>query len=111
MIKDEIFNYDDKERKEVVVWGKQLYVSSMSGTERSKFKKMSDKLINDGKEADADTLLVIFSLEYEDGAKVFELEDFVNVSKKKASTLTMIAREALKVNGLLAESVEDAKKN
>lgn len=113
MIKDKIFATQDRKRRKVYVpeWETVIFVQSMTGAERARFKALTDKLNKEGNEALADTWLVLFTAVDEQGNRVFSDEDFAALNNKSASILTHIAKEALIVNGLLPESIEEAKKN
>lgn len=113
MIKDKIFAAADRKRRKVDVpeWEAEIFVQSMTGTERARFKTLTEKLNKDGREAEADTWLVLYTATDEQGNRVFSDEDFARLNDKSASILTHIAKEALIVNGLLPESIEEAKKN
>jgi hypothetical protein len=113
MIKDKIFATQDRKRRKVDVteWETAIFVQSMTGAERARFKALTDKLNREGNEALADTWLVIYTATDEAGYPIFTDEDFAALNNKSASVLTHIAKEALIVNGLLPESIEEAKKN
>ena len=113
MLKDSIFAAVDIKTREVKVeeWGVSLFVSSMSGVDRAKFNSLTDTLTKEGKESEGDTWLVILTACDDKGNKVFDASDFDRLNSKSAAVITKIAKEALIVNGLLPESVSEAKKN
>jgi hypothetical protein len=112
-LKDIILAAPDIRTRKVDVpeWNCTLHVKNMTGTERTKFRTLSDKLEKDGKSNDADTWLVVYSASDEAGNRVFADSDFAALNNKDASILTRIAKEALIVNGLVAEAVDIEKKD
>jgi hypothetical protein len=113
MLKTKIFDAIDVKTREVKVpeWNVTLFVRSMSGTDRARFKAIADRLQKEGKEADADSWLLILTAVDEQGNRIFSDEDFEKLNSKSATVLTHVAKEALIVNGLLPESIDEAKKN
>lgn len=113
MLKDKIFKAQDTklEAVEVPEWNCTLYVKTLSGAERSKLRQISDTLTKSGRESEADTHLLILSACDEQGNKAFNDSDFAALNEKNASVITRVAMAAIRVNGLGADAVEDAKKN
>jgi hypothetical protein len=113
MLKDQIFKAQDAkvEPVEVPEWGVTLYVKTLSGSDRAKLRTISDHLGKVGRESEADTHLLILSACDQQGNRVFNENDFAALNEKNASIITKVAVAALKVNGLGADAVEDAKKN
>jgi hypothetical protein len=113
MLKTKIFDAIDRKLRHVHVkeWDVTLYLHSMTGAERARFKQIADKLQKEGKEADADTWLLILTACDEQGNRIFSDEDFERLNSKSATVLTHVAKEALIVNGLLPDSIDEAKKN
>ena len=111
MTKDQLFKIHDITVSSVACeWG-EVHVKSMSGADRSRFKSITDVLVKNGHEADADTWLVIFTLCDEAGNRLLSDGDFALVNERSASVLSVVATAALRHNGLLPEAIEDAKKN
>jgi hypothetical protein len=111
MNKEDIFAIVDVVIRPVEVkeWNKTVYVKSMNGTDRAKFCFINAGLQKADKGIESDTWLVLFGMCDMAGNRVFADSDFDRLNNMNASVISKIAREALIVNGLLNEQVEEAK--
>lgn len=110
---DEVFAADDRrrERVEVPEWGGYLYVREFSGLTRAAWeRRVFDQ---DGKlRDDSMAVMVVWCAEDDEGQLIFQESDIERLlAEKNADVLYRVANAALRVNGLLATSAEDAAKN
>jgi hypothetical protein len=119
--RDEIINIKDCKVKTVEIpeWGGTVYLHKWTGKERSLFLSKSIHENDGGAGVNWDTLfdnqvlVVALSLSDENGTKLFSTssEDLEILSSKDGNVIQMLYKEALLLNGLAKESVEEAAKN
>lgn len=85
----------------------QVCIRTMTATERGKLIEAQKKLNG----ADAMPLLAAASLCDESGALLFTAEHLPMLGELPAKTLDAIGLHAMRINGMNAEAVDDAKKD
>lgn len=109
--KESIFNANDIRISTVSVpeWGGELRIKSLSVAERD---LLTDKIKNAGdSQAKISIGIVIMTVIDNNGNKVFSDSDYDALANKSAPVIERIALEALRINGLNPDAVEQAEKN
>ena len=115
--KKTILQSDDLPRElvEVPQWGGQVYVRTLTGSERDEFEQSC--LVNKkGKSKDVNLTnirarLCVLCICEESGTRLFDARDVDSLGKKSAAALDLVFSVAQKLNGLGQEDVEDLAKN
>lgn len=115
LTKDAILAADDLPRETVLVpeWGGDVYVRTMSGTDRDAFE--SSLIARDGaKEARMENVrarLVALTLCDKTGTRLFEDSDIAALGRKSARALDRVFAAAQRLNGIGIEQADTAKKD
>lgn len=114
--KQTILNADDLPREQVTVpqWGGDVFVRTLTGTERDEFEQSC--LVKKGKNKEMNlknirARLCVLCICEKDGTRLFDARDIDSLGKKSASALDLIFAVAQRMNGLAGEDVEDLAKN
>jgi hypothetical protein len=109
-LRDTILNIDDRSTQLVNVpeWGVDIYIRSLSGTDREQFIERSNGLDS---EVDKNSLLLTTIICDENNKQLFTEADVPALSGKDSGVLDRLVRLALEINGLGSDSLEDAVKN
>ena len=113
LTKKQILQADDLKRELVSVpnWGGDVYVRTMTGTERDTFEQS----IVEGKGkvnlTNFRAKLCALTIADETGKRLFDDKDIVELGKKSAKALDHIFGIAQKLNGIGTQDVEDLVKN
>lgn len=111
--KDEILS-KTKLRTQVVSvpeWGGEVIVSEMSGSTRDEWEQSLQVRDSNGHLISPRAKLVIATVVDEGGNCLFSDKDTEQIGKLSASSLIAICNVAQRLNKLLAEDLEEAKKN
>lgn len=108
MLRDQILAADDVQLSpiEVPEWGVTVYAGRFDGHGGAKMRK----LLQD-KPDDADAAILVAALRDANGAPLFTDEDRPALMNKAAAVVGRVVREVLRINGMLPESLDEAKKD
>lgn len=108
-LRDKILSAKDRDSVPVEVpeWGVTVNIAAMSSAERDSWEK---DMIQDREKNIRARLCVRVMLD-DDGERIFKDEDAEELGKKAASALDRIFAEAIKLNGLSSDDVEELAKN
>ena len=105
-----ILNADDLPREKISVpqWGGDIFVRTLTGTERDDFEQSC--ITSKGKNKDMNlknirARLCVLCICEEDGTRLFDARDVESLGKKSASALDLIFAVAQRLNGLAGEDV------
>ena len=112
LTKEQILAADDlpKEVVEVPEWGDSVIVRSMTGTERDDFEQSIYDSNGKSKNSNLSNIrarLCSLTMVGENGKRLFELSDAVELGKKSAKALDIVFGVAQKLNGLSASDVDE----
>jgi hypothetical protein len=110
--KKTILNADDLPREQVVVpqWGGEVFVRTLTGTERDEFEQSCLTSRGKNKEMNLKNIrarLCVLCICQEDGTRLFDARDVEALGKKSSSALDLIFSVAQKLNGLSGEDTEE----
>lgn len=112
LTKADIFATDDRQTVDVAVpeWGADAGVRcrSLTVAEHKTFAAGIDKIDDDATIA---AHLVVATAIGGDGLPMFTLEDVPALAQKSATAVKRIAKEAMRLNAMGKDAVEEAKKN
>jgi hypothetical protein len=121
ILRNAIINAKDCNIKpeEVPEWGCTVYLREWNGKDRSMFWSRSIRANENGAEVNWDTLFdnqvlaVAMSLCDEEGNKLFDTtdKDLTVLAAKKGDVIQRLYTKSIEINGLAANSVEEAAKN
>lgn len=116
LTKEQILQADDIKTKKVNVpeWGGELYICTMSGTERDAFEQSIIETRGKSVKVNLQNIrakLCVQTIVDEKRNKLFSLDDVTALGKKSAKALDRIFAIAQKLNGISGEDVEDLAKN
>jgi len=110
--KKQILNADDLPREKVSVpqWGGDVYVRTLTGTERDDFEQSC--LTSKGKNKDMNlknirARLCVLCICREDGTRLFDARDVDALGKKSSSALDLVFSVAQNLNGLSGKDAEE----
>lgn len=108
MLRDLILQADDLQRSpiEVPEWGCVVYAGKFDGHAGAYMRK----LLAD-KPDDADAAILVAALRDEHGNAVFSEADRGALMGKSAAVVGRVVREVLRLNGMLPDAVDEAKKD
>ena len=118
LTKEQIFQCTDIkiEKLHIEAWGGDIYVRSMTGTERDKFE--SSNVVKDRKTQTYDvrmenlrTRLVVLTVCDETGGRIFTDEDAKEIGRKNAAVIAQIYDVAARLSGITKEDIEEITKN
>lgn len=95
---------------DVPEWGGAVRIRAMTGAERDAFRTA----IADGPSAEVgrfEAALLALTLVDDSGQRLFELAELDALRAKSAAVLDRLAKEAMRINGMDAQSQEAAAKN
>lgn len=109
-LRDQISSVKDYKLEPVKVpeWDTTVYLREITVAERS---KLLAKFETPRTESDAYAHILLHSLCDENGTRVFSDDEFDTLASKNAKVIDRLSKQALKLNAINAEAVEDAKKN
>lgn len=113
-LRDHILGVSDAQvqRLEVPEWGTVVHLRTWTAGERAKFQKFyADTKDSPDFASRLPAVLAVSSVCDEHGNQQFTQDDVEALMGKRASALDRIAEAVLKLNGIGADAVEDAKKN
>ena len=110
--KKTILKSDDLPRERVTVpeWGGDVFVRTLTGTERDSFEQSMLRGKGKNREMNLSNIrarLSVLTMCTEDGTRLFEAKDIDALGKKSASALDRIFGVAQRLNGLSGEDVEE----
>ena len=110
LTKDAILAADDlpKERVNVPEWGGDVYVRTMTGTDRDAFE--ASLIGKDGRLENVRARLVSLTICSESGDRLFTDDEIAARGSKSAKALDRLFAVSQRLNGIGAEQVEAAKK-
>lgn len=113
-LRDKILSSDDIKAEIVKVeeWDVELEIKSLTGKARAKL--MNETMNNNGKmdmEKLYPQLVIACTYDPETHKRVFEINDRDLINTKNSGALERIAKVAMRLSGLDADSVEKAEKN
>lgn len=112
LTRDQILSVDDlkKERVSVPEWGGDVFVRSLTGTERDRFEDHCSKA--QGKSCEGImALLVALTVVDEHGQRLFTEADIAALGQKSARALGILYETAGRLNAISGKDVEDLAKN
>ncbi len=112
--KNDILNADDlpKELVEVPEWGGEVYVRTMSGTERDTFEAtIMGEDYSERNYRNVRATLCSLTMVDEEGNRLFTDNEVGALGKKSAAALQRVFNVAQRLNGLSNEDVDDLAKN
>jgi hypothetical protein len=92
-------------------WGGDIIVSEMSGTSRDAWEQSLRSKDDTGRIISPRAKLVAFTVIDDKGNRIFKDEDIDLIGKLSSSSLEEVCAVAMRLNGLGANDVEEAKKN
>lgn len=113
-LRDKILSIDDTKFETVTIeeWGVDLEIKSLTGKVRA---KLMNETMNDEGKMDIEKLypelIIACTFDPETREPVFEAADRDTLNTKNSGALEKIAKVAMRLSGLDADSVEKAKKN
>lgn len=110
-MKDDFLNLDDLKIEPIEVCGKQFYIKVLNGTQRLELERgISKDVKNDG---DLMTRVACACLCDEAGNLLFNYPDDIPVINEKSAgaTIAKVFFQALKLNGMTKQDVDDLVKN
>lgn len=115
LTKEAILAADDLPRETVLVpeWGGDVYVRTMSGTDRDAFESslIARDGAKDGRMENVRARLVALTLCDATGSRLFEDGEIVALGRKSARALDRVFAIAQRLNGIGIEQAESAKKD
>jgi hypothetical protein len=110
LTKDAILAADDlpKERVNVPEWGGDVFVRTMTGTDRDAFE--ASLIGNDGRLENVRARLVSLTICSESGERLFSDDEIASLGSKSAKALDRLFAVSQRLNGIGAEQVEATKK-
>lgn len=107
-LKDKIKNASDLKVKPYRVdeWDCDIYLRSWKGSEKSKFQEWFDQKKHLG---EVPARVCLLSIANDDGSRVYQDKDLPELLEKSSEVLDRISVEALRLNGLHSEAVDEAK--
>lgn len=110
LTKDAILAADDlpKERVNVPEWGGDVYVRTMTGTDRDAFE--ASLIGKDGRLENVRARLVSLTICSESGDRLFTDDEISSLGNKSAKALDRLFAVSQRLNGIGAEQVEATKK-
>lgn len=114
-IRDTILNAKSNKLTEVSIndssWGvDKLFVKLMSGKERLQFQKLAQTMKGEDENKIVPFVIVQCVVD-ETGKSVFAADDYDSIMELNGMVIDSLFASALKVNGLMETSVDEAKKN
>jgi len=114
--KQTILNADDLPREKVAVpqWGGDVFVRTLTGTERDEFEQSCINSKGKNKDMNLKNIrarLCVLCICEESGNRLFDARDVDALGKKSASALDLVFAVAQRLNGLAGEDVEALAKN
>jgi hypothetical protein len=116
LTRDQILNHDDlqRERVEVPEWSGEVYVRTMTGSERDAYEMRMVADRESGGVAgihDIRATLAALTVCSEDGAPIFSLADIEALGRKSCAALDRVCEVAQRLNRLTAADIEELKKS
>lgn len=110
LTKEAILAADDLPRERVVVpeWGGDVFVRTMTGTDRDAFE--TSLLGKDGRMENVRARLVSLTLCNEAGTRIFDDSEIVALGAKSARALDRVFSVAQRLNGIGVDQADAAKK-
>ena len=110
LTKEAILAADDLPRETVLVpeWGGDVYVRTMSGTDRDAFE--ASLLEKDGRMENVRARLVALTLCDSQGDRLFDDSEIAALGRKSARALDRVFSVAQRLNGIGVDQVDAAKK-
>jgi len=119
LTRDQILGIVDRKQKVVDVpeWGGEVIIKEMSGADRAEYMASIIKFETNEKgevvaepdPANGDAKLLSYCLIDEDGNRLFTRDDIEALGAKNGEVLERLANEALNLNAIDKEAVDDAK--
>src|ERR1035437_8715941 len=111
--RDNIFGSKDRPSEKVNVpqWGGDVYVSTITGTERDAFESAITSSEGKVSVENIRAKLLVRCLTDENGNRLFTDADALQLGTKSANILDRLFTVARKLNGLSKDDVEELKKN
>ncbi len=111
--RDEILSKTSLKKQIVSVpeWGGEIYVSEMSGQARDEWEQSLQERNSNNQLVSPRAKLVIATVVDENGNRLFTDKDTEQIGKLSAVSLSNICVVAQKLNKLLADDLDEAKKN
>jgi hypothetical protein len=114
--KEDILGSHDMRIKTVAVpeWGGSVRLRSLTGAERDTFEATLVKEVDGKREPDMVNLrakLLAATIVDEEDRQIFGVQDIAALGKKSAVALDRVFNVAQRLNGMAADSVEEAVKN
>ena len=111
--KNQILKAEDlkKEKVNVPEWGGEIYVRTMTGTERDSFEQ---EIVNTDESANLKNIrarLCVLTIIDDKGNRLFDANDIEALGRKSALVLDRIFQVAQRLNGITSEDVEELAKN
>lgn len=118
LTRDEILAADDiqSEVVEVPEWGGSVIVRGLTGTERDAFERTIISNVDGKGPAKSDlrnfrAKLATWSMVNEDGKRLFNQADVIELGQKSAAALQRVFNVAQRLSGLSEEDIEELTKN
>lgn len=113
LTREEILSKTDLKKEVVNVpeWGGDVFVSEMSGATRDRWEQGLQERNSKGKLIASRAKLVVATVVDENGNPMFEEKDIEELGKLSAVSLENICDVALRINKLMTDDLENAKKN
>jgi len=114
--KKSILNSDDLPREKITVpqWGGDLFIRTLSGSERDDFEQSCVNKKGKNKEANLTNIrarLAVLTICDESGTRLFGAGDVEALGKKSAKALDLIFDVASRLNGLGQTDIDDLSGN
>jgi hypothetical protein len=110
LTKDAILAADDLPREAITIpeWGGDVFVRTMSGTDRDAFE--TSLIAKEGRMENVRARLVALTVCDASGERLFEDSEIALLGRKSARALDRVFSVAQRLNGIGAEQVDAAKK-
>jgi hypothetical protein len=111
--RDAILKADDLPRELVNVpeWGGDVYVRTLTGTERDQFEQELVQNKSKPNLANVRARFAVLTICDADGVRLFQAKDAEPLGKKSASALDRVFEVAQKLNGFSSDDAESLAKN
>lgn len=113
LTKEQILKANDLKTEKVSVpeWNGEVYVRTMTGTERDAFDQSLVESKDKTNLANIRARLCALTVVDEKGGRLFDDKDIVDLGKKSSAALDRVFAVAQKLNGIGANNIEELAKN
>jgi len=111
LTRDDILNADDSQKEQVHVkqWGGDVFVRVMTGENRDHFEEECRRRTGTGtiNYEGMKALLIVLTVVDEDSKPLFTEDDIAELNKKNGAAIDFLFQEALRVNAIGQQQLEE----